>query len=193
MIYIICNIHLMYFTIKKIERPIDIYMPETPNEIYKDISNEINAFAKYNSINEKTNLHIGNLQISFCRTNHPVETYAIKVTDGERTIIYTSDTSFSSKDTLVNFAQGADLLICESSLLKSYGFPEINSHLTAEQAGIISKKANVKSLILTHFWPEELPENFVEEAKKFFPKVIVAHEGQIIDLPEEQTIEKDMR
>lgn len=84
-------------------------------------------------------------------------------------------------------------MISESSLLKSYGFPEINSHLTAEQAGIIASEANVNGLILTHFWPEELPEEFVEEAKKVFPKVIAANEGQIIDLPRTQDIEKDMR
>lgn len=178
---------------KRIERPIDIYMPATPEEIYKDIFNESNAFAKYSSIDEKTELNIGNFNISFCKTEHPVETYAIKVTNRERTIVYTSDTSFSSKDKIVNFAQDSDLLICESSLLKSYGFPEINSHLTAEQAGIIAKEANVKGLILAHFWPEELPEKFVEEAKKVFPKVIAANEGQIIDLSKIKEKEKDMR
>lgn len=178
---------------KRIERPIDIYMPVTPEEIYKDISNEDNAFAQYSPIDEETELNIGKFNVSFCKTNHPVETYAIKVTNGDRTIVYTADTSFSSKDKLVNFAKDADLLISESSLLKSYGFPKINSHLTAEQAGIIASEANVRGLILGHFWPEELPENFVEEAKKVFPSVIAAQEGQIIDLPRIQNLEKDMR
>ena len=178
---------------KRLENPINIYMPSTPNVIYEDILSESNSFAKYDTINENANLSIGNLQISFCKNNHPVETYAVKVTNGARTIVYTSDTSFSSKDKLVDFAKGSDLLICESSLLKSYGFPEINSHLTAEQAGIIASEANTKGLILTHFWPEELPEKFVEETKKVFPRVIAANEGKIIDLPKTQESEKDMR
>lgn len=178
---------------KRIERTINIYLPATPNEIYKDISSEINSFAKYDIIDENTNLGIGNMQINFCKTNHTVETYAVKVTNGARTIVYTSDTSFSSKDNLVNFAKGSDLLICESSLLKSYNFPEINPHLTAEQAAIIASEANVKGLVLTHFWPEELPEKFVEEAKKVFPRVIAANEGKIIDLYKAQELEKDMR
>lgn len=178
---------------KRIENLIAIYMPANPEEIYKDISSESNAFAKYSSINEETELNIGNLNISFCKTEHPVETYAIKVTNGERTIVYTSDTSFSSRDRLVDFAKGTDLLICESSLLKSHGFPEINSHLTAEQAGTIAKEANAKGLILTHFWPEELPKKFVEEAKRVFSKVVAAKEGQTIDLSRTQDIEKDMR
>lgn len=178
---------------KRIEKPINIYMPTTPTEIHRDISSESNAFATYSPINEETELNIGDLDISFCKTDHPVETYAVKVTNGERTIVYTSDTSFSSKDKLVKFAQNADLLICESSLLTLYGFPEVNSHLTAKQAGTIAKEANVGGLMLTHLWPEELPEKYVEEAKAIFPKVVVAHEEQIIDLPKIKEKEEDMR
>lgn len=168
---------------KRIERPIDIYMPSCPEDICQDIKGEINSFANYSTINEQSNIKIGDINVSFCRTDHPVETYAVKLSNKDRTIVYTSDTSFSAKDKIIEFAKDADLLICESSLLKSYGFPEINSHLTAEQAGIIAKDANVGGLLLTHFWPEELPEMYVEEARKVFPKVISANEGQVIDLP----------
>lgn len=178
---------------KRIEMPIDVYMPATPREIYTDIVNEGNAFARYSCIDEDSELKIGNMDISFCEMDHPVETYAVKVVNGGRIIVYTSDTSFSAKSKLVNFAQNADLLICESSLLKSYGFPEINSHLTAQQAAIIAKEANVKGLMLTHFWPEELPQRFVNEAKEVFDRVIAAEEGKVIDLPKLQCLEKDMR
>lgn len=178
---------------KRLEKPIDVYLPSNPDSIHKDIIGESNAFARYESISEKSNLNIGSMSVSFCKTDHPLETYAIKVFNGDKTIVYTSDTSFSAKNRLVEFAQNADLLICESSLLKSYGFPEINSHLTAEQAGIIAKEANVGGLLLTHFWPEESPEKFVEEAKAIFPKVIAAAEGKIIDLPKSQEKEEGMR
>ena len=142
---------------------------------------------------KKNTLKIGNIDISFCPTDHPVETYAVRLSSGGKTIVYTADTSFSAKDKLVQFAKGADLLISESSLLTSYGFPEINSHLTAKQAGIIANEANVRALMLTHFWPEELPKKYVEEAKSIFPKVIAANEGQIIELPKIQEREEDMR
>ena len=178
---------------KRIKNPINIYLPANPISNYNDVISENLAFAKYSTINEYSNLNIGNMNISFCQTNHPVETYAIKVTDGNRTIVYTSDTSFSSKNKLSNFAQNADLLICESSLLEEHGFPEINSHLTAKQAAIIAKAANVKGLILTHFWPDEPTQKYVDEAKKVFSKVIAANEGQVIDLPKIQELEEGMR
>ena len=168
---------------KRIEKPIDIYLPQTPEKIVSDIKGETNAYANYNLICEDTKLKIGNIDISFCKTDHPVETYAIRLDNGERSIVYTSDTSFSAKDRLVEFAKEADLLISESSLLKSYGFPEINSHLTAEQAAIIAKQANVKGLALTHFWPEENIQNYLDEARKFFRNVIALNEGQVIDIP----------
>lgn len=175
---------------KRIEKPIDIYLPQTPETIVRDIKGETNAYANYNSICEDTKLKIGNIDISFCKTDHPVETYAIRLDNGERSIVYTGDTSFSAKDRLVEFAKEADLLISEASLLKSYGFPEINSHLTAEQAAIIAKQANVKGLALTHFWPEESVQNYVDEARKVFRNVIALNEGQVIDIP---TINKEER
>ena len=178
---------------RRIERPIDIYLPSSPENIYQDIIGETNSFANYFAIDEKSNINIGNIDISFCQTDHPVETYAVKLSNGHRTIVYTSDTSFSSKDKIVEFAKNADLLICESSLLTSYGFPKINSHLTAKQAGIIAKEAGVHGLMLTHFWPEELPEKYVEEAKSIFHRTLAAEEGKVIDLSKIQEKEEGVR
>lgn len=151
---------------------------QSPNSINEDIKAESNSFANYHEISENTKINIGNMQVTFCTTDHPVETYAIKVTNGKTSIVYTSDTSFTSKDRIVQFAKGAYLLICEASLLESYGFPEINSHLTAKQAGIIAKEAKVKELMLTHFWPEENTIQYLKEAKKEFKRVVIAKEGR---------------
>lgn len=167
---------------QRLTSPIRVYLPKTPSSIFNDIVNESNSFAEYTEFNEQSKFKIGDMDISFCRTDHPLETYAIKVCCQDKTIVYTSDSSFSAKDRIIEFSQGADLLICESSLLKTYGFPEINSHLTAEQAGIIAKEAMVNTLMLTHFWPEEKTKKFVKEAKKIFQNVIPAKEGKTINL-----------
>lgn len=73
-----------------------------------------------------------------------VNSNAIRLDNSGKSIVYISDTSYSAKDRIAEFAKEADLLICKSSLLKSYGFPEVTSYLTAEQAAIIAKQANVK-------------------------------------------------
>lgn len=163
---------------KRLDKPINIYLPQSPNAINEDIKAESNSFANYYEISQNAKLNIGSMEITFCKTDHPVETYAIKVNCKGKNIVYTSDTSFSARNKIVEFAKGADLLICESSLLEKYGFPEISSHLTARQAGIIAKEAKVKKLMLTHFWPEEKTKQYVKEAKKEFKKVVVAKEGK---------------
>lgn len=173
---------LVFHNQKRIERPIDIYMPKTPIDRVNDIKGEPDAYANYHLIDQNTKLKIGNMKITFCRTDHPLETYAIKIQNGDRNIVYTSDTSYSAKDRIADFAKGADLLICESSLLKEHGFPEINSHLTAAQAAQIAREANVKGLALTHFWPEEDVRKYVNEAKEVFKNVVALKEGQIIDI-----------
>lgn len=164
----------------RIEKPIDIYFPQTPTARSEDIRSESDSFARYFFINEKLKINIGNIKIDFCQTDHPIETYAIKLQNGAKTIVYTSDTSYSAKDKLVGFAKGADLLICESSLLKKHGFPEINSHLTAAQAAEIAMQANVSCLGLTHFWFEENVEEYIDEAREVFENTIALEEGKII-------------
>ena len=156
-----------------------VYMPQTPQAIYNDISTESNAYCSYNYIDKNTVINIGNLKIEFANVIHPMETYAVKISDGESVFVYTSDTSYASKDTIVAFAKNADILLSEASLLVSDGFPEINSHLTARQAATIAREADVKKLIITHFWPEKSPQQFVDEAKELFDNTFAAEEGDV--------------
>lgn len=172
-----------YHNQKRLEYPVHIYLPSTPENRYKCVVEEKDAFAEYQTIDEESQIIIGDMDISFCKTDHPLETYAVKVQEGNRSIVYTSDTSFSAAERIAEFAKDTDLLICESSLLKEHGFPEINSHLTAQQAGIIAQKANARALMLTHFWHEESIEKYVKEAKEVFSNVLAAQEGQVIDIP----------
>ena len=70
---------LVYHNQKILQKPIVIYLPKTPYDKYKDVVEEDIAFANYSTIDEKTKLKIGNIDVSFCKTDHPVETYAVKL------------------------------------------------------------------------------------------------------------------
>ena len=65
------------------------------------------------------------------------------------TLVYGADTEIC--DELVELAKGADLLILESSFTRTNPQP---GHLTTFQAGEIAGAANVKRLLLSHFYPE---------------------------------------
>ena len=82
--------------------------------------------------------------------DHNPESLAFKITgQDKKTVVYSGDTDFS--DNLVELARGADLLICESAFPAAL---KVSGHLTPPEAGTIATRAGVKSLILTHFYPE---------------------------------------
>jgi ribonuclease BN (tRNA processing enzyme) len=63
--------------------------------------------------------------------------------------VYSGDTDYS--ENLISIARNADLLICESALPDHL---KVKGHLTPSLVGEIASRANVKKLILTHFYPQ---------------------------------------
>lgn len=91
-----------------------------------------------------------NFKLNIAPVNHRPESLAFRIEfPDSKSLVYSGDTDVS--DNLVKLARNADILICESAFpdeLKSPG------HLTPSLAGKMASKANVKTLILTHFYPE---------------------------------------
>lgn len=82
--------------------------------------------------------------------NHNPESLAYRFTLGQGTsLVYSGDTGYS--ENLVKLARQADILICECALPDAFG---VEGHLTPSLAGKIASLAQVKRLILTHFYPE---------------------------------------
>jgi len=90
------------------------------------------------------------VKVTTIPVEHSPESIAFKVTapDGS-TVVYSGDTDFSKN--LIELAQNADLLICECALPDHM---KVDGHLTPSLAGKIASRANVKKLVLTHFYPE---------------------------------------
>ena len=59
---------------------------------------------------------IGPFTITFLETKHPVTCFAMKITAGEQTVIYTADSSYMEE--FISFSKDADLLICECNTRK---------------------------------------------------------------------------
>ena len=80
---------------------------------------------------------------------HGPESLAYRITDAHgKTVVYSGDSDVC--DGLKAIAANADLMICESA------FPDdqkVDGHLTPALAGEIAQAANVKRLVLTHFYP----------------------------------------
>jgi ribonuclease BN (tRNA processing enzyme) len=92
-------------------------------------------------------MHDFTLQTTPVAHNPESIAYRINHPDGQA-VVYSGDTDYS--DHLVDLARDADLLICECA------FPDadkVPGHLSPSIAGKIAQRANVKQLVLTHFYP----------------------------------------
>jgi ribonuclease BN (tRNA processing enzyme) len=108
---------------------------------------------------------LGPFEVSFAQMNHPVPTTAVRITCGDRTLVYSGDTGVS--DELVTLAQGADVLLCEASVGPDEEYIP-NLHLTGKQAGEHAGRAGVERLIITHVPPWNSREVAADEAAAAF-------------------------
>lgn len=93
---------------------------------------------------------LGPFALSFAPMNHSVATTAVRITHGDRTLVYSGDTGES--DALVSLAHGADVLLCEATIgPDEESIPDL--HLTGKQAGQHAQRAGVDRLIVTHVPP----------------------------------------
>ncbi|RBY89284.1 MBL fold metallo-hydrolase [Blastococcus sp. TF02A-30] len=96
-------------------------------------------------------LTIGPFEVELARTAHPIETYAIRLTAGGRSLVYTGDTG--PCDRVVELARGADLFLAEAAHPDSDPDQPPGLHLTGRQAGEHAAAAAVGRLLLTHVPP----------------------------------------
>ncbi len=101
--------------------------------------------------NRRKDEHIFNgFTITTTPVKHSPESIAFKITaPGGTTVVYSGDTDYS--ENLIALAQNADLFICECALPDQM---KTDGHLTPSYAGKMASLANVKKLVLTHFYPE---------------------------------------
>lgn len=118
---------------------------------------------------------LGPFHLTFAPTNHPTPTWAVRITDGERTLVYSADTG--ECDELVTLADGADTLLCEATLGPDDAYvPDL--HLTGRQAGEHAARAGVGRLIVTHVPPwTSAPVQADEAATAFDGTVELAQAG----------------
>ena len=88
-------------------------------------------------------------------------------------------------DGAVALAEGADLLVCESTFLeRDADLAAAYGHLTAAQAARLAVEAGARQLVLTHFsqrYPDDA--DFVGEAGEIFPDVVVVKDLDRVPVP----------
>ena len=114
---------------------------------------------------------LGPFAVSFALVRHPVPAYAVRISAGGRSLVYSGDTGPS--EALVGLADAAELFLCEASFGPAEtAVPDV--HLTGRQAGEHAARAGVDRLLITHVppWGSRLVE--VAEATNTFTGPIEA-------------------
>ncbi|WP_138419756.1 MBL fold metallo-hydrolase [Aquibacillus sediminis] len=163
---------LVQNTLHNTEQVLPIY---GHSEDWEAFSKLTHRFTKGVAYDPQKPLQLGPFTITFLKTAHPVPCYAMRITDGEKIIVYTADTSYTEQ--LVAFSQDADLLITDCSFYEEQDGTKAG-HMTSKEGAIVASKANVKQLVLSHhphFGNRDLLET---QAKKYFTgNIHLAHEG----------------
>lgn len=117
--------------------------------------------------NPEEELIVGPFRVSFLKTKHPVVCYAMRITAGNHTVVYTADTCYIKE--FETFSKNADLLICECNLYANQDGSSVG-HMTSIEAGKIAKNANVGELLLTHLPHFGDHQDLVNEAKSIYQR-----------------------
>lgn len=110
--------------------------------------------------------------------NHDSSSIIIKINAFGKSLVYTGDTDYDRH--FVKFSKKADFLIIECS------YPDqrkVEGHLTPRLAARMAAEAQVKSLLLTHFYPSADKIDIESQVKKYFSgKVIIARDFMVLKI-----------
>ncbi len=114
---------------------------------------------------------IGDLEIRTLRAAHIDSSLAYRIEYGANSLVYLGDSA--ADESLVEFARGADLLIAHAA---GVGDEPSQMHMSAREAGELAARAEVKALLLSHFYRHTDPAEAVQSAGECFDGKIVAAE-----------------
>lgn len=124
-------------------------------------------------------LALGDVTARFAQARHYIPAWSVRL-DGSASLAYSGDTAPTS--VVADLAQGADLFICEATLSEAES-GDVQGHLTPEQAARLACAAQVKRLLLTHFWCGTDTEEVRRRARTVFTGALaIASDGLVLEL-----------
>jgi ribonuclease BN (tRNA processing enzyme) len=128
---------------------VPVFGPSDLHVVLEAVHGPTGPHLDWTSISDGMTAKVGGLGLTFSRTDHQGETYAVRIDADGVSIGYSADTGVGWG--LSALGSGLDLALCEATLE-----PEERDsiqHLTAAQAGASAREAGVRRLVLTHFQP----------------------------------------
>ena len=169
------------------EGPLSIYGHTEDEEHFDALNWFDDTVAK--PYHEDDVLTLGDLEITFKKTQHPVVTFAIKIKDKttNQVLVYTGDTRYF--EDLASFCEGADLLMTDTNF---YDDKEGQKwHMTSEETGKLALDAKVNNVLISHL-PQYGDLDDLKEQTKMATNnsvnVILPKTGMVINLKDGKSL-----
>ena len=146
------------------------YVPcGTPIPVFAPASVRATAYyqdppLEWHAVSDGGSVEVGDLRLTFSRTDHPPETLAVRVDGDGGALAYSGDSgpgwSFEA------FGPGLGLALCDATFVDGGPDRSETGHMTARQAGESARRAGVGRLVLTHLEPGADPEAYRAEGSE---------------------------
>lgn len=149
------------------EAPLKVFCPATPARPRSLLGGKLDLYPMRDA-------SVGEMRLEFLPVNHPVETYAVRVSCDGAAMVYTGDTNLCPALSL--FSDGAALLLADAGVSEADWTdekPHMNPRLCAE----LAREARAGMLVLTHLSPRYDAGALLDEARPIFPNVRLAEAG----------------
>jgi len=137
------------------KRPM-LLMPQTPENICGLVKDEDLFDVLY--IRDGLDMKLKNTRITFAEMTHPVESYAIRIAEKGKTVVYSGDTNRTER--IGEFAKDADIFLSDAGLLRQHKTPAA-PHMSIEEACMAGEQA--KKTLLVHLNPLYTEEQIKKE------------------------------
>lgn len=136
-----------------------VYAPCDQSPYQKLIENS--PYLDYIPIEENNTLKIGDAEINFYKTRHPVLTFAVEINYEGKKFSYSSDGNLTKA--FEKLFSSCDLAIIDCGLLKK-DWTEEKPLLSAYHVGFLGKTYGIKKVLVSHFNPTIDKDEIIREA-----------------------------
>lgn len=141
--YVFRNIAFEYVKKGIWKSKLPFFVPKSPIDDFNAITNSIGF--DIGIIENNKRIRIKDIDIEFFQMSHPLETYGMKIFDGQKTIAYTADTRYC--ENLPLLLQGADLALVDAAILAK-DHEENMPHISVKEIAKLTR--DIPTTILTH-------------------------------------------
>jgi len=158
---------MSYFVVVSHFRPrqgVPVWSPARVRTLVAEVHPNLAPTFEWTEVTDSSVVKVGALTFTFSRTDHPVETLAMRIEGGGSVLGYSADTGPGWS--LTELGPGIDCALVEASFTRAQEREGL--HLSGRQAAITARAAGAARLVLTHLQPGLDPEVLRAEAAEAF-------------------------